>query len=48
MRKLVVTEFITLDGVFEDPGGSDNFERGGWASAIAVRLRGQLSVTNKD
>src|SRR5512140_2395575 len=31
MRKLVVTEFITLDGVMEDPGGSEKFERGGWA-----------------
>jgi dihydrofolate reductase len=28
---LVVTEFVTVDGVFEDPGGSENFERGGWA-----------------
>jgi dihydrofolate reductase len=31
MGKLVVTEFITLDGVIEDPGGAENFERGGWA-----------------
>jgi dihydrofolate reductase len=31
MGKLVVTEFVTVDGVFEDPGGSENFERGGWA-----------------
>lgn len=31
MRKLVVTEFLTLDGVFEDPGGSEKFELGGWA-----------------
>lgn len=31
MRKLVVTEFITVDGVVEDPGGSEGFERGGWA-----------------
>jgi dihydrofolate reductase len=31
MRKLVVTEFITLDGVVEDPGGSEGHERGGWA-----------------
>ena len=28
--KLVVTEFITLDGGVEDPGGSENFEHGGW------------------
>jgi dihydrofolate reductase len=31
MGKLVVTEFVTLDGVMEDPGGAENFERGGWA-----------------
>ena len=31
MGKLIVTEFITLDGVVEDPGGSENLDRGGWA-----------------
>ncbi|HEY1594899.1 MAG TPA: dihydrofolate reductase family protein [Thermoleophilaceae bacterium] len=31
MAKIVVSQFITLDGVVEDPGGSENFERGGWA-----------------
>jgi dihydrofolate reductase len=31
MRKLVVTEFITLDGVIEDPGGAEGFEHGGWS-----------------
>ena len=33
MGKLVVTEFVTLDGVMEDPGGGekDRFDRGGWA-----------------
>lgn len=31
MGKVVVTEFITLDGVIEDPGGAEKFERGGWA-----------------
>ena len=30
MGKLVVTEFITLDGVIEDPGGGEAFDRGGW------------------
>lgn len=30
MGKLVVTEFVSLDGVFEDPGGAENFEHGGW------------------
>jgi dihydrofolate reductase len=31
VRKIVVTEFVTLDGVMEDPGGSENTDRGGWA-----------------
>jgi len=31
MGKLVVSEFVTIDGVVEDPGGSEKFERGGWA-----------------
>jgi dihydrofolate reductase len=31
MGKLVVTEFVTLDGVMEDPGGAEAFDRGGWA-----------------
>ncbi len=31
MRKLTVTEFMTLDGVMEDPGGAEKFEHGGWA-----------------
>jgi dihydrofolate reductase len=31
MGRIVVTEFITLDGVVEDPGGSEGTARGGWA-----------------
>ena len=31
MRRIVVTEFMTLDGVMEDPGGAEKFEHGGWA-----------------
>ena len=31
MRRIVVTEFVTLDGVMEDPGGAENFSRGRWA-----------------
>jgi dihydrofolate reductase len=29
--KIVVTEFVSLDGVMEDPGGSENFKHGGWS-----------------
>jgi dihydrofolate reductase len=31
MGKVVVSEFVTLDGVIEDPGGAEGFDRGGWA-----------------
>ena len=31
MAKLIVSQFITVDGVVEDPGGSESHERGGWA-----------------
>ena len=31
MGRIVVSEFVTLDGVMEDPGGAEGFEHGGWA-----------------
>ncbi|HMC06587.1 MAG TPA: dihydrofolate reductase family protein [Solirubrobacterales bacterium] len=34
MGKVVVTEFVSLDGVIEDPGGGENFEHGGWSFEI--------------
>jgi len=30
MGKLVVAEFVSVDGVFEDPGGAEGYEHGGW------------------
>lgn len=33
MRRVVVTEFVSLDGVMEDPGGAEKFEHGGWSMA---------------
>jgi dihydrofolate reductase len=30
MGKVVVSEFVSLDGVMEDPGGAEEFEHGGW------------------
>jgi dihydrofolate reductase len=29
--KIVVTEFVSLDGVMEDPGGAESFRHGGWS-----------------
>jgi hypothetical protein len=30
MRKVIVSEFVTLDGVMEDSGGAEKFEYSGW------------------
>ena len=30
MGRIVVTEFVSLDGVMEDPGGAEGFEHAGW------------------
>ena len=30
MGRLVVTEFVSLDCVFQDPGGAEGYEHGGW------------------
>ncbi|HEX5896046.1 MAG TPA: dihydrofolate reductase family protein [Thermoleophilaceae bacterium] len=34
MARIVVTEFVSLDGVIEDPGGSEDFKYGGWSFEI--------------
>jgi dihydrofolate reductase len=31
MAKIIVTEFVSLDGVMEGPGGDNDFERGAWS-----------------
>jgi len=34
MGSIVVTEFISLDGVIEDPGGAEDYRHGGWTFEI--------------
>ena len=34
MGRIVVTEFVSLDGVMEAPGGDNDFERGAWSFEI--------------
>jgi dihydrofolate reductase len=34
MGRIVVTEFVSLDGVMEDPGGAEDFKFGGWSFEI--------------
>lgn len=47
MRKLVVQEFVTLDGVMQAPGGPDEdrrggFEHGGWISQNSDQIEGKF------
>jgi dihydrofolate reductase len=35
MGRIVVTEFVSLDGVMEAPGGGEDFEHAGWTFEIA-------------
>jgi dihydrofolate reductase len=34
MGRIVVTEFVSLDGVMQDPGGAEDFKYGGWTFEI--------------
>ena len=48
MRKLVVTTFMTLDGVMQAPGGPDEdrdggFEHGGWSVGYWDEMMGDLA-----
>src|SRR3989442_2827023 len=31
MGRIIVTEFVSLDGVMEDPGGAEDYRHGGWS-----------------
>src|SRR3954447_19430286 len=35
MGRIVVTEFVSLDGVMEDPGGAEGYKHGGWTFEIS-------------
>jgi dihydrofolate reductase len=39
MGKIVVSENVTLDGVVQDPAGSEGFKFGGWVGRIGDRGR---------
>jgi dihydrofolate reductase len=34
MGRIVITEFVSLDGVMEDPGGAEDFKYSGWSFEI--------------
>jgi len=45
MRKIIVTEFITLDGVIEAPGGNENpHPHGGWQTKYRSPEAGKYKI----
>jgi len=47
MSRIVVSEFVTLDGVMEDPGGAEGFEHGGWAFQFERGPEGDRSSSTR-
>ena len=41
MGRIVVTEFMSLDGVVEDPGGAEDFKHSGWSFEISRGEEGE-------
>jgi len=37
VARIIVSDNLSLDGVFQDPAGDEGFARGGWVGAIADR-----------
>jgi dihydrofolate reductase len=37
MAKIIISDFVSLDGVVQDPTGEEGFGRGGWFGRIAER-----------
>jgi dihydrofolate reductase len=37
MGRIIVSDNLSIDGVFQDPAGDEGFERGGWVGAIKDR-----------
>src|SRR5436305_615621 len=44
MRKIIESEFVTLDGVIEDPGGAEDFKHGGWSFQFGSAEQQQWKV----
>lgn len=44
MRKIIVSEFVTLDGVMEDPGGAEGSRYGGWTFQFSSAEQQQYKV----
>src|SRR5262245_62443466 len=48
MGRIIVSENVTLDGVVEDPSGTEGFARGGWIGRIGDRGRDEAAKVALD
>lgn len=44
MGRIYVTEFISLDGVIEDPGGAEGYKHGGWSFKFSDPVAGKFKL----
>jgi dihydrofolate reductase len=44
MGSIYVTEFISLDGVIEDPGGAEGYKHGGWSFKFNDPVGGKFKL----
>jgi hypothetical protein len=47
MRRVIVTEYVSVDGVIEDPGGAEQFEQAASSPRWSTHLLGQPSQERK-
>ena len=45
MRQLIVSEFVSVDGVMEAPGGEPDFKHTGWVGPLFNEGVGQYKLT---
>jgi dihydrofolate reductase len=48
MRKLIITEFISLDGVMEAPGGEPGYAHSGWVGPLFSDELGAFKLEEQD
>jgi dihydrofolate reductase len=48
MGRIVVTEFVSVDGVIQDPGGVEGFKHGGWVFETDRGLEGEQFKLNEN
>jgi dihydrofolate reductase len=44
MGRIIVSENVTLDGVIQDPAGSEGFELGGWVGSVGDHGRDEAAT----